>query len=175
VERSQEVERLSTGLSVIGDESDWWLEGPDDASPDAQKAAPHRSKGRPRTRNPLRFEIPSHTVKWFSRVEPNITKEQCRQASEEARREAIGWSMFRASQAGRNTANNDRESEKKHRILKLYRDNNDIILDYSLSIKKVVGIILHKRDSLGLGERALWDVVALIRTQDRNWRARKAR
>jgi hypothetical protein len=98
--------------------------------------------------------------------------------AEEERREAIGWSMYRASKEGRNNANNIRKTGKNQRILKLFRENKDIILDYSLSITKVVDKILRERDSLGLGERALWDAIARIRKQDRRWtpwRARRAR
>ena len=165
----------------MGDENDWWrlFEEPDDRSPDAPKTAIRRSRGRPRTRNPPPFEVPPHIIERQGRGGPrNITKEQCKQNAEEARREAIGWSMFRASKRGENTANNDRQIEKRQRILKLYGENGDIISDYSLSVTRVTGIILRERDSLGLGERALWDAIAKIRTLDRMWtpwRARRAR
>lgn len=168
---------------MIGDEIDWsWfdeIDWSDNPLLDSPKTASRRSRGRPRTRSPPPFEVPPRLVERMRRAGPgNITEEQCKQDAEEARREAIGWAMFRASKGGRNTANNNRQKEKRRRILRLYRENADLILDYSLSIMKVTDIILGERDSLGLAERSLWNAIAEIRNQDRKWtpwRARRAR
>ena len=149
-------------MSVIGDEINWsWLDGLDDPSPTPPKTAVRRSRGRPRTRNPPPLVVPPHILERQRRgdIPVNITKEGCDQAREEERRDAIGWAMFHASKEGRNTANNDRRKEKHLRIIQLYRDNAELILDYSLSVTRVTDIILRERDSLGLGRRALWGAI----------------
>ena len=69
---SQEVERPSAGISVIGDEIDRWIEvwlgASDDTSPDPPKTASRRSRGRPRTRNPPPFEVPLYIVERIRRA-----------------------------------------------------------------------------------------------------------
>ncbi len=161
----------------MGDENDWWrlFEGADDPSPDAPKTAIRRSRGRPRTRNPPPFEVPPHVIERMRRRGPgNITKEQCKQNAEEARRDGIGWGMFRASKRKENTANNNRQVEKRRRIAKLYSANEDIILG-PLSVYAVAKLILGRETNLGLGDRALRGYITWIRAFERKWRAGRAK
>ncbi len=171
VAKSQEVERLSAGLSVMGDEIDRlieaWVGGSDDASPDPPKTPIRRSRGRPRTKRPPRFEVPSHIVELIRRRgrAGNIPEksEEDRRECEEDRRERVSEAVRAAYREGRNTANANRKKEANQRKVKIIKGNKDIIADQSLSISAAAALIISQGRNHDLGDRTLRDAIGRIR------------
>lgn len=161
----------------MGNEGDWWLEiewtGPSndlsqERQPEPPKAPCRRSRGRPRKPNPSRFELPPRLAEAMRRAGPgNLMREEQLQESkrlcEEYRRDMVSKAVRTAFREGRNTANIHRKTVANQRKLRIVEENKALIVDRSLSNSAVADRIIRQGKSRGLGERTLWDIIALTR------------